>query len=839
LVDAVWENSSVDPDGSETSAEFTALSTGNADTRAFVEQGIVDFIAVQAFASLTDPNEPFEEVVSWWAEVARGRGIPMYVVHASSKIYTQNPGWQPPDQLTQQVMRAGEISGFRGSIFNSLGRLYEDPRGATATLIRHYQGQVRIEHILTELQIVSPAQTTFTTHEPNVTFSGASDPNFPVTLNGREITTTDVNGYFTVSMELSAGQNTFTFYHKARTITYTITRNVEILRQVAPTGNIATDGNMTVTISATAYENAMVFATVNGERVPMQVDETAQDEDARISHFARFVGHFTTPAGTANEQNLGAITVTAEWNGHRENRTGATVRVNRRVPVSDGVPVVITVDQARTYPANRLDNIPSPNFFPLPRGAMDFAVGEEITYTSRRGVTYRYRVLASGLRVASSSIQGTTEYLSNNTISGLNITAQGRFTYVTINTAQRVTYSVRYTGTQFIITFHHTNQTPSGSTVLNANPIFTNASWSENALTLTLARNGGFMGYRAEYDANGNLVFRFNTPPASLNGARIAIDSGHGGNDPGALGFLASMPEAVINRRVSENLRDELQRRGATVLLIDNSGNPSLQNRVAQAEAFNADIFVSVHHNASTRAAAVGTETFYFYTYGRSTATAIARHVSAALGTTNRGASQSFYHVTLSAQFPSILVEGGFMTNPQEYEKLIQDRYQRAIAVGIANGIADGIAAAHTGLNLTGSQTIGSAPGSAGGTGNNNAGNNNNNDPDDDDDWDDDDWDDDDDNGGNNANIESLSFRYEHLFIDVDESMYLEIVSVPVGANLSGVTFQSSHPSIVRVDSNGRITGLREGSAEITASAARGSVTATITIEVFGDWREE
>ena len=822
LVDAVWENSSVNPSGSDTSAAFTALSTGNADTKSFVEQGVVDFVAVQAFSSLTDPHAPFEEVVKWWAEVARRQGIPMYVVHASSNIHTQNHGWQSPDQLTQQVIRASSVEGWSGGIFNSLHRLEENPQGATTALVRFYQGQVRTEHILTELQLVTPAQTTFSTHEPAVTFAGASDPNFPVTINGAEITTTDVNGYFTVSMELNAGLNVFTFEHKARTVTYNITRNIEILREISPTGNIATDGNMTLTISAIAYENATVSALINGVVVPMQIDESIQDEAARVSHFRRFVGQFTTPAGTASEQNLGAIVVTANWNGHRESLTGATVRVNKRVPVSDGVPIVVTADQARTYPPNTLNNIPSPDFFPLPRGAMDYAVGNEITYTSRTGVTYRYRVLASGVRVASADIQGSTDFVANNAISGLNVSTQGRFTYVTINTAQRVTYGIRYTGSEFIITFHHTTSTPGGSMALTANPLFTNASWNENVLTLTLARNGGFLGYRAYFDANGNLAFRFNTPPASISGARIAIDIGHGGNDPGALGFLAALPEAVLNRLVAQMLADELQSRGATVLLIDNSRNPSLQNRVAQAEAFNADIFVSIHHNASTRSAAVGTETFFFYSYGRPTATAIARHVSAALGTTNRGARQSHFHVTLSAQFPSILVEAGFMTNPQEYEKLIQERFQRAIAIGIADGIAEGLAAARTGVTATGSQNMGNAAGPATG-----ADNDNNNA---DDDIEDDVLDDD------SQPLESLYFYDDYVFIDEGESINLEFYTYPHDADVSGITFRSSDTAVATVDQNGRVTGVREGTATITMSNANGSITRTIDVEVFPPW---
>jgi len=474
---------------------------------------------------------------------------------------------------------------------------------------------------------------------------------------------------------------------------------------------------------------------------------------------------------------------------------------------------------------------------------MDYAVGDEITYTSRRGNTYRYRVLASGLRVASSDIQATSDFVSENVINGLTVSTHGRFTYVTVNTAQKVTYSVRYTGGQFIVNFAHTVSTPTGTTQLDSNPMFTSVAWSgNNTMTLTLARNGGFMGYRAYYDANGNLAFRFNTPPASLSGARIAIDSGHGGSDPGALGFLTAYPEAVLNRRIAENLAQELRGRGATVLLIDSSSNPSLQSRVAQAENFDADIFVSVHNNASTNAAARGTETFYFYSYGAATSGAIARHVSAALGTTNRGARQSFYHITLSAQFQSVLVEAGFMTNPTEYEKLIQPSYQRAIAVAIANGLADGIAAAHTGLSATGTQTVGNGPGGPAGGGSPPP--NDNNDQDDsqgeDDTQNEGGAQDNDEEGSGNENEDgteddeqsddsvTLYFFESFHFLLEGESVDLEFAAYP---NSAQVVFSSSNTAVAIVDQNGRVEGHTEGTAVITITLGR--ATATTTIEVF------
>ena len=123
------------------------------------------------------------------------------------------------------------------------------------------------------------------------------------------------------------------------------------------------------------------------------------------------------------------------------------------------------------------------------------------------------------------------------------------------------------------------------------------------------------------------------------------------------------------------------------MLLLDTAQGMTLRERVRQAERFDADIFVSVHANAGRNANARGTEVFFFTHFSHVLAATASRNVSQGLNTTNRGARRARFAVTLSPQFLSILVEAGFMTNRQEYEKLINPSYQRAIAIGIADAI--------------------------------------------------------------------------------------------------------------------------------------------------------
>jgi len=267
------------------------------------------------------------------------------------------------------------------------------------------------------------------------------------------------------------------------------------------------------------------------------------------------------------------------------------------------------------------------------------------------------------------------------------ITSTDSFTYLTFTANERVTFSFRYTRNSVNVTINHASRLPS-TVHIGANPLFTSGSWNGNILTLNLTTIDGFMGYHGYYDPDGNLVIRFRNPPSLISVARIVIDPGHGGRDRGAEGFRRDLPEAVINQQVSAFLADELRRRGATVLVLDTSRGMELAERVRQAEQFNADIFISIHHNASARnPAARGTEVYFLMPFSQILAGTVSRNVASNLDTINRGARQRRFSVLRSTQFVSVLVEVGFMTNRAEYDKLIDPFYQRQVAIGIASAV--------------------------------------------------------------------------------------------------------------------------------------------------------
>jgi N-acetylmuramoyl-L-alanine amidase len=364
-----------------------------------------------------------------------------------------------------------------------------------------------------------------------------------------------------------------------------------------------------------------------------------------------------------------------------------------KAALADGTTVQITANQAITYPATTKNNIPSAACYPLPKGTMSKVSGKRISY-KKNGVTHYYYLLSSGQRVNENDLKAvSTAAPAGNHITDLEMRRSNSYTYVCLTTDQKVAFTVTNSASsagKISFTFQNTTDTPPDYSYSNG--MIPKVTWEDSTMTLWLSGKNAFWGYKAYYDTQGRLIFRLNNKPASMSGLKVAIDAGHGGKDTGALGTKAGAHEKNINLAIAEKLVDELEERGAEVYLISGAGKEG-QWRKEAAEDWGADVLVSIHCNSSTNKKATGTEVYYFHSYNKSLATAISASVSGSLNTLNRGGKQSFYHVTLSSQMKSVLVETGFISNASEYKKLIQKSYQLKIVAAIADALEKNLTA--------------------------------------------------------------------------------------------------------------------------------------------------
>ena len=431
-------------------------------------------------------------------------------------------------------------------------------------------------------------------------------------------------------MPLSEGLNTFVFTHKGKTDVYNITREVQVIRDVSPTGNISVDGGMRITITATAYKDATVYAVIGGQTVQMTMDETGTDEEEYTDSYRLFTGSYTAPAATDSVQDIGNIVVYGTAQGSSDSKTGAYVKVNKRVAVEDGSPIRVVSEQAETFPANTLNDLSDPDYFPLPQGALDYTVGSELVYKSGTK-TYTYYKLASGVRVYRDDITGVSDSSApgGNAVTGIQVASNDRYTDVVFDTGQQVSYSAKYTGSAFTIDFNYTNSVPA-TQAIDDNPMFDSMSASGTKVTLNLASSGRFMGYRAFYNDNGQLVFRFNNPQGGASGTTIVGTRATAAPMWGRWASCRTIRKGHY-REIAEKVADELESYGANAILLDTEpaeGKYVIQERVAYAKQMNAQIFLSIHCNTSpSNSSAVGTEVYYFNDYSQSLATRLSlRH---------------------------------------------------------------------------------------------------------------------------------------------------------------------------------------------------------------------
>ena len=233
-------------------------------------------------------------------------------------------------------------------------------------------------------------------------------------------------------------------------------------------------------------------------------------------------------------------------------------------------------------------------------------------------------------------------------------------------------------------------------------------------------------------NAGSNISLR---PTRSERTLIVAIDSGHGGEDPGAKGRRGTYEKNVtlaIARRLKEVIDREPNMRG--VLTRDGDYFIPLQGRVQKARRLNADLFVSVHADSFIRPDARGSSVFALSEHGATSVAArwlakkeneadliggvnldvadpylkqtlldlsqtatindslkLARAVLDNLGrinTLHKGTvEQAGFAVLKSPDIPSILVETAFISNPAEEQKLTDDGYQQKLAEAIFSGI--------------------------------------------------------------------------------------------------------------------------------------------------------
>lgn len=597
---------------------------------------------------------------------------------------------------------------------------------------------------------VKPLSQKTATIEEKAVFEGISDPNEPVTVNGTAVKQ-EKDGSFVCEVPLVLGENEIVFSHKGETAKFSIQRRYTV-EWYSPVEDQSYNSGATIRFAVSARSGSQVTAAFNGEQIALEVADDQHGNDI-AEGFALYVGEYRLSGTNTSDLQLGAITYTAVCDGVTETYTSGNITCLKAadilasdpsvtpsygdyIDVGSGYIAEIVINTAETFDGDKTDNYSHPTNNYLPKGTVDYCSTELVSNGN-----HQYVKLRCGRRVyvqkrnypPSRQVQVSERYAGtlpdHNEISVVSMSHVGNHTVLTLDClwkapfyfdlkpqnyanpdlgADRSYEVTACTATYIDITFCYATQFAGTVQIPAGNPLFESAELikreSDCTLRLHLKKTGGFYGWDCHYNDKDQLVFTFLNPAkvtagenaygADLTGTTIMIDVGHGGSDPGTVGYLTDgtmVKESHRNLALATQLKAELESMGAKVVMnraVDET--VSVDERINLLKATAPDLCVSIHHNAIDKHPDFGGfECFYFTPWSKLVTERVYRNTKDS-GVYTQHAMR--WHTFFAAQqtcCPVVLAENGYMTNQYDLNNTLSEASIAKKAGALAQSVAD------------------------------------------------------------------------------------------------------------------------------------------------------
>ena len=558
------------------------------------------------------------------------------------------------------------------------------------------------------LKVVYPPTNHKTTSD-KIFFIGTGPLTGQVLINGKPITRSK-SGHFAPSFPLKVGENIFTIRHQEQVIQIQVTRtsNQQSVPQgltfakdsLAPKVDIARLPGELICFSAIAPPSATVSVSLGGNK---RVALLLQPPQAQLpSNLAALTGTNQPQNATKSEYSgcttleANALEVAPKYQLTLNSETitqEAPGKINILQPSS--LPVVEVSAEfgvARTGPSTNYSRLT-----PLPKG----------TRSAVTGKTGEWLRLDYGAWIKSSETVSLPNAIVPNTIiRSVGSSQSEKATLVSFPLQTPVPVTVKQESDKFTLTLHNT--TAQTDTIpFNDNPFISRMDWQQippspggNSTAVQYIfnlRKNQQWGYKLGYEGT-TLKLKLRHPPElrrsrrkPLSGSKILIDPGHGGKELGAVG-PTGLPEKDVNLVISKLLRQELVKRGATVVMTrENDKFVSLGDRqkiIAREEPI---LALSVHYNAlpdyGDAENTKGIGMFWYHPQAHSLAVYLHNYLVDKLDRPSYGVFWNNLALTRPEAAPSLLLELGFMSNPEEFEWVTNPKEQKKLAKALADGI--------------------------------------------------------------------------------------------------------------------------------------------------------
>ena len=591
--------------------------------------------------------------------------------------------------------------------------------------MRKFLGLVVFGMIIAIASVAVAAQPLFVAYPPanhktiadRIFLIGTAPPTGQVSVNGNQISRTAA-GHFAPTFPLQLGENVFSLRYENQLVKIQVTRQSnqpEVPAGLAfakdslmPKVDVASLPGEYICFGAIAPANATVLVKLAGATIPLKARSQVELPDNKSvllgENFPikkggseQYQGCAKTPADSLLENSkkvdLGVPLFELTINNQTIGQQG-TSKISILSPAELEIAEVTSeAGVARTGASTDFSRMT-----PLPKGTRATVTGREGEWIR---LDYGAWIKASEVRIVKDAVpvRSIIRSARSRQVSG--------WTEVLFPLEIPVPVTVQEGEKTFTLTLYNTTA-QTDIIRLDDDPVISRLAWQQ-ILPLQVQytfnlKSAQQWGYKLRYDGT-TLVLSLKHPPVRsgkmpdpqekpLSGIKILIDAGHGGpEDSGGVG-PTGYREKTVALIVSKLVRSELVNRGANVVMTRvEDVDLDLPPRVEMIQKEEPAIAISIHYNAlPDNGDAINTKgvgAFWFHPQAHSLGMFLHNYLVAKLNRPSYGVFWNNLAMTRSAVAPSVLMELGFMINPEEFEWIVNPTQQQKLAEAIAQGITE------------------------------------------------------------------------------------------------------------------------------------------------------
>ena len=704
----IWQNDDGKNGGSKTSGT-QSYSELYGDALAWINGGYIDYIAPQLYWQFTTEAARYDTLVRWWNSVCDGTGVDLLISHG---VYRYAEGWSGEgNEILNQIEFARSELSYRGSLLYGYDVIKKNTEGICEELELAFAEKIVYSDAQGDNSGVifnSPANGSTLASLKQTYVLGASDPAYPVYYNGRKLSRTK-RGYFSQMLELKPGKNEFVFTQNGNDYIYTLyngtsqsaasgsqIQSFKIMDEykiipVTPTNDIFTGGDEAISVKIKAPAGSEVVCTLGENSVRLLPEGKVSGNDKSKLYEQAYSGKLLLPkAGEGELIDLGELRVASTMGDYRDEITLARVRAGGKDAC-----IPIEIEAVRTGLKVAPDSYYYDDFTSQAQGMRDNAVS----------LSDGYYLLRVGGYVAQKDARELDAPVPISKVAGAEIKNDGAYTKIVIDSDVNIPLNGRFEDGYFILNLYNVDTQNVPVPVLADNRLFESVrvenSTKKNCYRyhLKLKNEDNFFGFEFAYEG-GKTVVKLKNPSGlstgelPLDGRVIVLDAGHGGRDAGASGAAAEYSEAALNLSIVKSAKDKLEALGASVVLTrEDDDYVALADRMNYVEELSPDMMISIHQNSMDYSVDItkirGLVALYWEHAGRSLSKIMSEKLALALGRLDRGADRQRLAMVRCERYPSTLIEVGFITNVEEYEKISSPQGIEKASQAIADAVIE------------------------------------------------------------------------------------------------------------------------------------------------------